>query len=462
MSENKAVLGTPPVHSECVSVLYEDEEIKVMFQPGDSSVLLVTFGDMLNLVRDMTFAADVPAKKLNLNCIGFMAKKQNWFPLKSVQRASSIIASMHTKFENVVTYGTSMGGYGAIKYSRLMRATAVIAFCPQWSIDKNECDGEDPGYQQQYRPDMEAMGIRTYEISGSIYCLYDPGHKRDTFHASKISDLADSIKAITVPSAGHGVARLLAGTNLLDSMIELACSDDVAGLVALIHRARRNHPIRRKTLLTKLSTKHPYLLERILSNPNHSKGLTATDLLTVRNNQLSALLKKNDRQGSINTITRICAMEICPTRRQMLEKFKIKISKENKENSTIVTAHRGTLKYCLVTGRLIHGDGRQPPNDGRHSYPLSMSRIGLSDCITVEIDADTYCMIVSIDGNVSLVSEHIAAIDTDRVLTLNKQSEKYAIRISGRYLSAEPNGGTICDRSVAKGWELFTVNPELS
>lgn len=69
-------------------VIYEDEQIKVLFWSGNSERIVVTFGDLISLAKETRYFADTPLKKLGLSSIGFMAKRGNWFPQQSMHLAA--------------------------------------------------------------------------------------------------------------------------------------------------------------------------------------------------------------------------------------------------------------------------------------------------------------------------------------------------------------------------------------
>gem|GEM_PF-4051597 len=150
-------------------IVYDDDFIRVVWQPGHSSFMLVTFGNLINLADGVKFFGDAPAQKLGFSCLGFMAKQPNWFPKECTLRAIANINKFFYGVKEVITYGGSMGGYAAVKYSSALNATSVIAFCPQWSIDKSECDGHNPGFQEHYSSTLSGMGVVPEDVSGDIF-----------------------------------------------------------------------------------------------------------------------------------------------------------------------------------------------------------------------------------------------------------------------------------------------------
>nr|WP_314490258.1 hypothetical protein [uncultured Pseudomonas sp.] len=211
------------------------------------------------------FFADSPATKLGLSCIGFVAKKPNWYPAKSVLNSVAAIEQIFAKYKTIITYGGSMGGYAAIKFSRILSATSVISLCPQWSLDRAECDGANPGYQSYFLASMRGMSVTENDLAGKIYLLYDPGHPEDAYHAQKFIDLSKSVNPIACYSCDHQVTPILAGTENLQRIIDYAANQNLAGLCLFTCNIRRNHKTRKKILLLKLSKRHPILLSKIMN-----------------------------------------------------------------------------------------------------------------------------------------------------------------------------------------------------
>ena len=152
-------------HNAAPILAYDDADIRVVFQPGGSDFLLVTFGDALTLANGLCFAADALVRKNGFACLGFMAHQANWFPADALARALPSIAYTLKSFRRILTYGCSMGAYAAIKHAAVLGATEVLALGPQWSIDPAEC-AFDCGYHGFFTPRMAGMGIRGVKKPG--------------------------------------------------------------------------------------------------------------------------------------------------------------------------------------------------------------------------------------------------------------------------------------------------------
>ncbi|MDR3448148.1 MAG: hypothetical protein P4M15_00070 [Alphaproteobacteria bacterium] len=220
-------------------IIYDDDEIQVIYLAGKSSYVLITFSDLYTRADGTRFFADIPAVKADLSCIGVVAKRGNWYPKRNLEAAASIILDHIRGYESRILYGGSMGAYAAIKYSALLGATQVIAFCPQWSIDARECqDIADPGWQEFFTESMREMGVTTHDIGGRVFIFSDKYHIVDNFHYQMLAKQSSSIEFINVPRVDHGVTTVLAGTTNLLNMISACQRDDIIQLRRITRNAR--------------------------------------------------------------------------------------------------------------------------------------------------------------------------------------------------------------------------------
>lgn len=243
-------------------IIYADDELNVIYQAGSSDFLLVVFGDLVHLTSNDKFYAEPVVTKLAINTICFTATTPNWFPALNVGAgyAACITEKIISEHNKIVIFGASMGGYAAIKYSKLLKATHVLAYCPQYSIDPAECDSHPSGYEAYYTDNLKDMGIKLDDLleqPENIYIVYDPEYELDNFHFSKIVEQDPRIHGLKFRSANHELPKVLSGTSKFYDIISSVLNSDHTRLVKTLADIRRPHPIRIYILLTKLIWKHP-------------------------------------------------------------------------------------------------------------------------------------------------------------------------------------------------------------
>ena len=246
----------------CNLIVFDDNELRAVWHQGTSDFLLVTFGDLISLADGSRFWADKAVRRLDLTCLGLMAKGPNWYPASSVQPALMAVERRLELYSERVLYGSSMGGYAAVKYSQSFQATAVIALSPQWSIEESACDGIDPGWPTYFTPAMVGMEIQSKDVSGNVSLFVDRAFHPDGFHEERIRDAYPRAITIAMPHCRHEVAPLLAGTERLDQIIRAARRNDVARLRAIAREARQTAQ-RRQKLLERAVRSMPRLATRI-------------------------------------------------------------------------------------------------------------------------------------------------------------------------------------------------------
>src|SRR5262245_14151731 len=116
-------------------IVFDDDEIQAIFHEGVGDVLLVTFAPLNDLSDDTNFFGRPLPQRLGLSAIGFTAKRPTWYPEANVGAALAATEQLRARYREVVTYGASMGGYGAAKYSGPLGASTALSICPQWSIN---------------------------------------------------------------------------------------------------------------------------------------------------------------------------------------------------------------------------------------------------------------------------------------------------------------------------------------
>lgn len=215
-------------------LIFETDNIYVTINKyaiSPSEIIFITFNNRGEIYSDKEmFWGDKFFAKNEMAAIGICAKSSNWFLAQDIIKALPGIEKV-IQNRKVFTYGISMGGYGAIKFSKIFSAYKVIAFCPQWSINPQFCGD----YERQYSPlynDLLGGGdpITQSDINGDIFLFYDPRESSDKIHASNIkrevlNQGISNYEEIICPFTWHGpffhltIARSNATFSLISEII---------------------------------------------------------------------------------------------------------------------------------------------------------------------------------------------------------------------------------------------------
>lgn len=127
-------------------IIFEDEQIRVIFLKGSSAELIFSFGDLITRAKGLSVNAEKSLHKFDFNVIGIMPKQKSWFPESSILAMMDSIQPVIAPFKARIAYGGSMGGYAAIKYSICWMCGVSSRWCrsirltpKMWKIRATTC-----------------------------------------------------------------------------------------------------------------------------------------------------------------------------------------------------------------------------------------------------------------------------------------------------------------------------------
>ena len=152
-----------------------------------------------------------------LSAIHVLGRAEDWYQYPDIEEALACVRAAVAGASRVMTYGSSMGAYAALRFAEPVGATAVLAFSPQYTLDPKTA-GHDARWSQ------DAHRIRWMpQWNGAVRCrpvpviIYDPVGP-DRWHAERFSrDTATT--AITLPYTGHPVTSFLGEIGALGGLI---------------------------------------------------------------------------------------------------------------------------------------------------------------------------------------------------------------------------------------------------
>lgn len=142
------------------------------------------------------------------------------------------------RFERVIFYGPSMGGYAALAFAACAPGCTVLALNPQSSLAP-----ERVWFDQRYAgPRASAWegdfvdGVDGAEVAGRVYVCYDPYQVKDRLHAERLPPR--NRVNLRLPFAGHTTAQTLHALGLLGTVFDQALEGtlDEAGFRAMARK----------------------------------------------------------------------------------------------------------------------------------------------------------------------------------------------------------------------------------
>jgi pimeloyl-ACP methyl ester carboxylesterase len=245
------------------STLYQSKNLKVdahVTVNGRYDIVAVCFQylqpepalDLPPFAQD--FFREHKISSISINCA-----TNEWFQYLDLPQALSIIRRFAAGWSRIVTYGSSMGGYAALRFASSIGADSSIAVAPQFSPRSAVIPKEHryESYVLQTTFHYEDQPIAYAGIDH--YVIFDPLLSIDRLHIMEYQRLARIIP-IPIPCGGHTPTAMLAQNGMLSEFI----LNLVQGVYlpsrfrSAFRHARRRCPLYWKELADRL-TEHGHL-----------------------------------------------------------------------------------------------------------------------------------------------------------------------------------------------------------
>jgi tetratricopeptide (TPR) repeat protein len=223
-----------------VSVLYASENLLVRAVPTpDEGRWVVTFDHYRNdggLERS-GFGEDF-LQTSGISAIHFLCRGNDWYQYEDIQAACAAARRRISAASWVVTYGSSMGAYAALRFADAVGAHAVLALAPQYSVDPSKVPWElrwlQHGATIRWRPEVDGL-IR---CMAKTYVVFDPTGD-DLRHVLRIEEDV-VVHRIAIPHGGHPVTTYLADTNLIQPLLlSVLAGEDAIEFMRSARNARK-------------------------------------------------------------------------------------------------------------------------------------------------------------------------------------------------------------------------------
>lgn len=243
----------------------------VMFYPR-SKRLMVTFDNMKSRESPAPvypwghqFVADNGWSHLGI----MMIARNDWFRHKTLWEYLEVLkkAGLFAAFDEVVFYGSSMGGYGALAYASLSPGARVVALTPQTSLDPNVAPFEDryPGaYRRGNWSGPYADAVDGAASAHQVCVIADPFFEMDVAHIARLPQ--HNLTWLKCPHMEHQATRILHNIGVLGSIVEPACRGDISEerFNRLLSGARATKPSARLLIRSAIQKGHYGLAKQAL------------------------------------------------------------------------------------------------------------------------------------------------------------------------------------------------------
>ena len=220
-----------------------------LFRSGDLLVRQVSgFGAGLCYV---TFASYTDDRRLDrpgfgeehfrargIDAVHVLSRDNRWYQHAELDQALRAVATAVTGYDRVIAYGSSMGGFAALRYGATCGATVGLALSPQYTVDPAVVP-----FDRRWAEDVARIAFRQDDDLPALaeqYLVYDPCDTHDRRHFSLFADRSPTI-GVPVPHGGHPVGAYLVETDMLRLLVECVEAGrlDAAAYAQELRRRRR-------------------------------------------------------------------------------------------------------------------------------------------------------------------------------------------------------------------------------
>ncbi len=224
-----------------------------------SPILFVTFDNLASVGEYDPPQPWLHARmaKEGFSILGLIATRKDWYRNADTPRLLTELrdAGLFKGFERIVFVGTSMGGYAALTYSRIVPGSVVLGFSLQTTLNRDIAPFEDRFRYAQRKWDWESPDYLDAATAASaaseIWLFYDQFVGEDRAHAARVPGPA--VRHVACGHFGHRIMRQLKASGTLDTVLRQIGTgrfDEAAFRKAL--RSRRDIRVWRKEFLRNL------------------------------------------------------------------------------------------------------------------------------------------------------------------------------------------------------------------
>jgi len=251
------------VNTGPVTELFRSADLLVRCRPGaDTSRWIVTFDSFSDHIQFDNSPLDRPAFgeefliRRGYSIIAVLGRDNRWYQYPEITQALQNIAAVTRDAQKVLAYGSSMGGYAALRFADAVNAGIVLTFSPQYCVNPRAMP-----FERRWHGFCTSIDWLP-EWNGKLTCratplvLYDSRLWQDVVQAAMIARDTPT-RRIPLPYAGHPVTPFLHELRLLTDMIPALLEDrfDVQAFQRAAHARRResrNYQEQRSRFLRKL------------------------------------------------------------------------------------------------------------------------------------------------------------------------------------------------------------------
>ena len=207
------------MHSQSPRItLFRSDNLRVTYVPsGEIERLVVTFASWAEepVLERAGFAEEFLIRQ-RISAVHVTCAGNDWYQYPEMAEAMAAAARARQSFGRCYTYGLSMGGYAAIRFSGAVGAERAIVIAPQFAIDPAL-----PPFDSRWAREAERIrfihGDVWTGVNAQVVAIYD-NCSVDLRHIVLFRRFVRLFE-IPVPHSGHNPARFLIDLGLFQDLI---------------------------------------------------------------------------------------------------------------------------------------------------------------------------------------------------------------------------------------------------
>lgn len=152
-----------------------------------------------------------------IDAIHVLSRDNRWYQHPELPEALAAIAAATEGYARTIAYGSSMGGFAALRYGATCGAMAGIALSPQFTVDPRVAP-----FDRRWADDVARIAFLDDAHLPTLpeqYVAYDPHDAHDRRHFALFAARSPT-SGIPVPYGGHPVGSYLSETEMLRPLLE--------------------------------------------------------------------------------------------------------------------------------------------------------------------------------------------------------------------------------------------------
>ena len=153
----------------------------------------------------------------SIDAVHVISRENDWYQYPETPIMAAQVAELVSRYERVVAYGSSMGGYAAIRFGGLAGASAALAISPQFSVDRQTAPSEVRWKRDSERIDFSLERTLKAPFVETSCIVYDPedADQRQVDMYRGHTRVVD----VRLATVGHPAIGAIAGANLLSDLV---------------------------------------------------------------------------------------------------------------------------------------------------------------------------------------------------------------------------------------------------